>query len=91
MSRVTLGKALSLSGPRPPDWQLVHGRGSVKMFQWLWRGAGVALPRVLLVPASHLAPLLITRETNLKFRQAPVVTHHELTSIRDMTSFQGEW
>lgn len=49
------------------------------------------MPRVLLVPASHLAPLLITRETNLKFRQAPVVTHHELTSIRDMTSFQGEW
>ncbi|XP_054939125.1 phospholipid-transporting ATPase IK isoform X14 [Physeter macrocephalus] len=31
-----------------------------------------------------------TRETNLKFRQAPTITHHELTSIRKMASFQGK-
>ncbi|XP_042833539.1 phospholipid-transporting ATPase IK isoform X6 [Panthera tigris] len=31
----------------------------------------------------------IDGETNLKFRQAPPVTHHELTSIRKMASFQG--
>lgn len=34
--------------------------------------------------------LLILRETNLKFRQAPTITHHELTNIRKMASFQGE-
>lgn len=41
---------------------------------------------------THLspAPRLRTRETNLKFRQAPPVTHHELTSVRKMASFQGE-
>lgn len=39
----------------------------------------------------HLSSSLsITRETNLKFRQAPMVTHHELTNIRKMASFQGE-
>ncbi|XP_042833540.1 phospholipid-transporting ATPase IK isoform X7 [Panthera tigris] len=32
----------------------------------------------------------IDGETNLKFRQAPPVTHHELTSIRKMASFQGK-
>ncbi|XP_058584471.1 phospholipid-transporting ATPase IK isoform X8 [Neofelis nebulosa] len=31
----------------------------------------------------------IDGETNLKFRQAPPVTHHELASIRKMASFQG--
>ncbi|XP_065774598.1 phospholipid-transporting ATPase IK isoform X6 [Muntiacus reevesi] len=30
------------------------------------------------------------RETNLKFRQAPMITHHELTSIRKIASFQGK-
>lgn len=60
------------------------------MFEWLWRGPGEALPGVLPVPTFHLAPLLITRETNLKFRQAPMAMHHELTSVRKMASFQGE-
>uniref|UniRef100_A0A673UKW2 P-type ATPase N-terminal domain-containing protein n=1 Tax=Suricata suricatta TaxID=37032 RepID=A0A673UKW2_SURSU len=32
----------------------------------------------------------IDGETNLKFRQAPPVTHHKLTSVRKMASFQGE-
>ncbi|XP_053514670.1 phospholipid-transporting ATPase IK isoform X3 [Artibeus jamaicensis] len=32
----------------------------------------------------------IDGETNLKFRQAPLVMHHELTSIREMASFQGK-
>uniref|UniRef100_A0A452THZ0 Phospholipid-transporting ATPase n=1 Tax=Ursus maritimus TaxID=29073 RepID=A0A452THZ0_URSMA len=32
----------------------------------------------------------IDGETNLKFRQAPPVTHLELTSIRNMASFQGK-
>ncbi|XP_057564031.1 phospholipid-transporting ATPase IK isoform X2 [Hippopotamus amphibius kiboko] len=32
----------------------------------------------------------IDGETNLKFRQAPSITHHELTSIRKMASFQGK-
>ncbi|XP_054549002.1 phospholipid-transporting ATPase IK isoform X1 [Talpa occidentalis] len=32
----------------------------------------------------------IDGETNLKFRQAPLVTHHELTSLRKMASFQGK-
>ncbi|XP_058584472.1 phospholipid-transporting ATPase IK isoform X9 [Neofelis nebulosa] len=32
----------------------------------------------------------IDGETNLKFRQAPPVTHHELASIRKMASFQGK-
>ncbi|XP_054939126.1 phospholipid-transporting ATPase IK isoform X15 [Physeter macrocephalus] len=32
----------------------------------------------------------IDGETNLKFRQAPTITHHELTSIRKMASFQGK-
>ncbi|XP_060272455.1 phospholipid-transporting ATPase IK isoform X9 [Ovis aries] len=32
----------------------------------------------------------IDGETNLKFRQAPVITHHELTSIRKIASFQGK-
>ncbi|KAI5177057.1 phospholipid-transporting ATPase IK isoform X1 [Manis pentadactyla] len=32
----------------------------------------------------------IDGETNLKFRQAPAVTHHELTSIWSMASFQGK-
>lgn len=45
---------------------------------------------MLSVPTFLLAPLLIARETNLKFRQAPAVTHHELTSIWSMASFQGE-
>lgn len=45
---------------------------------------------VLSVPPSHLTPLLVTRETNLKFRQAPVVTHQALTNERKMASFQGE-
>ncbi|XP_031205759.1 phospholipid-transporting ATPase IK isoform X3 [Mastomys coucha] len=31
----------------------------------------------------------IDGETNLKFRQAPTVTHHELTSPKKMSSFQG--
>ncbi|XP_029772229.1 phospholipid-transporting ATPase IK [Suricata suricatta] len=31
----------------------------------------------------------IDGETNLKFRQAPPVTHHKLTSVRKMASFQG--
>ncbi|XP_060272457.1 phospholipid-transporting ATPase IK isoform X11 [Ovis aries] len=34
--------------------------------------------------------LMGKRETNLKFRQAPVITHHELTSIRKIASFQGK-
>ncbi|XP_059744395.1 phospholipid-transporting ATPase IK isoform X5 [Bos taurus] len=32
----------------------------------------------------------IDGETNLKFRQAPMITHHELTSIRKIASFQGK-
>ncbi|XP_023393872.1 phospholipid-transporting ATPase IK [Pteropus vampyrus] len=32
----------------------------------------------------------IDGETNLKFRQAPMVTHHELTNVRKMASFQGK-
>uniref|UniRef100_A0A8D1CSJ8 Phospholipid-transporting ATPase n=1 Tax=Sus scrofa TaxID=9823 RepID=A0A8D1CSJ8_PIG len=32
----------------------------------------------------------IDGETNLKFRQAPTITHHELTNIRKMASFQGK-
>uniref|UniRef100_A0A8C0NB18 P-type ATPase N-terminal domain-containing protein n=2 Tax=Canis lupus familiaris TaxID=9615 RepID=A0A8C0NB18_CANLF len=32
----------------------------------------------------------IDGETNLKFRQAPPITHHELTSPRKMASFQGK-
>ncbi|XP_045347251.1 phospholipid-transporting ATPase IK isoform X10 [Leopardus geoffroyi] len=32
----------------------------------------------------------IDGETNLKFRQAPPVTHHELTSVRKVASFQGK-
>ncbi|XP_034854084.1 phospholipid-transporting ATPase IK [Mirounga leonina] len=32
----------------------------------------------------------IDGETNLKFRQAPLVTHLELTNIRNMASFQGK-
>lgn len=42
----------------------------------------------LSVPTFCLAPL-VTRETNLKFRQAPMIMHHELTSIRKIASFQG--
>ncbi|XP_070649668.1 phospholipid-transporting ATPase IK isoform X13 [Bos indicus] len=34
--------------------------------------------------------LMGKRETNLKFRQAPMITHHELTSIRKIASFQGK-
>lgn len=33
---------------------------------------------------------LVPRETNLKFRQALTVTHHELTSPKKMASFQGK-
>lgn len=33
---------------------------------------------------------LFPRETNLKFRQALMVTHHELTSPKKMASFQGK-
>lgn len=33
---------------------------------------------------------LVPRETNLKFRQALMVTHRELTSPKKMASFQGE-
>ncbi|XP_058393673.1 phospholipid-transporting ATPase IK [Diceros bicornis minor] len=32
----------------------------------------------------------IDGETNLKFRQAPMITHRELTSVRNMASFQGK-
>ncbi|XP_016065163.1 PREDICTED: phospholipid-transporting ATPase IK [Miniopterus natalensis] len=32
----------------------------------------------------------IDGETNLKFRQALMVTHHKLTSVRKMASFQGK-
>nr|KAF6400410.1 ATPase phospholipid transporting 8B3 [Rousettus aegyptiacus] len=32
----------------------------------------------------------IDGETNLKFRQAPLVTHRKLTNIRKMASFQGK-
>uniref|UniRef100_A0A8C7AGQ3 Phospholipid-transporting ATPase n=1 Tax=Neovison vison TaxID=452646 RepID=A0A8C7AGQ3_NEOVI len=32
----------------------------------------------------------IDGETNLKFRQAPLVTHLELTSVRSMASFRGK-
>lgn len=32
----------------------------------------------------------VPRETNLKFRQALTVTHHELTSPKKMASFQGK-
>lgn len=33
---------------------------------------------------------LVPRETNLKFRQALTITHHELTSPKKMASFQGK-
>ncbi|XP_054980679.1 phospholipid-transporting ATPase IK [Sorex araneus] len=32
----------------------------------------------------------IDGETNLKFRQAPKITHHELTCVRKMAAFQGK-
>ncbi|KAM5308261.1 phospholipid-transporting ATPase IK-like [Glossophaga mutica] len=32
----------------------------------------------------------IDGETNLKYRQAPIVTHHELNDVRSMASFQGK-
>ncbi|XP_058138140.1 phospholipid-transporting ATPase IK [Dasypus novemcinctus] len=32
----------------------------------------------------------IDGETNLKFRQAPTITHHELTNIKKMARFQGK-
>nr|XP_044609522.1 phospholipid-transporting ATPase IK isoform X1 [Equus asinus] len=32
----------------------------------------------------------IDGETNLKFRQAPMVTHHELNNVKKMASFQGK-
>ncbi|KAM8764541.1 phospholipid-transporting ATPase IK-like [Rhynchonycteris naso] len=32
----------------------------------------------------------IDGETNLKYRQAPIVTHQELTSVKNMASFQGK-
>ncbi|XP_045687365.1 phospholipid-transporting ATPase IK-like [Phyllostomus hastatus] len=32
----------------------------------------------------------IDGETNLKYRQAPIVTHHELNNVTSMASFQGK-
>lgn len=79
----SLGEALSLSGPRR------SGRCLARVSEGLWEGLRVPCPGTV-HPYLHPAPRLITRETNLKFRQAPPVTHHELTSIRKMASFQGE-
>lgn len=58
------------------------------MPEWLWKEARHALTRHCLSHLLSCSPL-VTRETNLKFRQAPMITHHELTSIRKIASFQG--
>lgn len=49
---------------------------------------GLGAPRPTRDMATSLA-FLVVRETNLKFRQAPSITHHELTSVKKMSSFRG--
>lgn len=77
--------ALCLSGPCPSV------TGALQKYSRAQRKYGFSPKGVrhsYIFMAFH-APLF-PRETNLKFRQALMVTHHELTSPKKMASFQGK-
>lgn len=84
---VASDKALSFSGPHLS----VDTAGTQQKWSRAWRKYNFSTQGVIhghTFMTLHLA--LVPRETNLKFRQALMVTHRELTSPKKMASFQGE-
>lgn len=84
---VASDKALSFSGPHLS----VDTAGTQQKWSRVWRKYNFSTQGVIhghIFMTLHLA--LVPRETNLKFRQALMVTHRELTSPKKMASFQGE-